>query len=91
MNLLKEHHLAFFCFSLGIIVIGWFFLFSGCAVVPAQPNVDLSTWAGDSITSSIRRGQENRKISCGDPDFNKYVCMEYSDLQKIFNAIAECQ
>jgi|ERR1700761_1315958 len=64
------------------------FLF-GCAT-PARP-MHINTWAGDSKTKSITRQQDQRSISCKDPSFDSYVCMDYSDVSKLIEVVGECR
>lgn len=78
---------AWMCFSLGILTI--VFITSGCS--HNVPKIDVSVWAGDSAKNGISRAQEGRTIECTDPSFDAYACLTYTDIQKIYSTILQCQ
>lgn len=79
--------------SIGLLAVGIAFglsiLLSGCKT--AMPVIDITTWAGDSQNEAISRKQENKMIQCHEPEFDDFVCIHYSDLNKIYNAMLQCK
>lgn len=63
-------------------------LLLGCKTAPL-PKLDLSIWAGDSGSQSIKRSKDEIKSS--DPKFDDYACVSYADLKKIFDTIVSCK
>jgi hypothetical protein len=79
---------AFGCFFLGITII-LLILTQGCS--SNIPAIDVTLWAGNSTQESISRSQSNQNLLCKDPDFDNYVCMTYSDLQKVYETMLKCK
>lgn len=79
---------AWVCLFLGISLI-LLVLTQGCK--HTIPPIDVSFWSGDSAKDGISRSQENKTLQCNDPAFDQYVCLTYTDLQKIFSTMLECK
>lgn len=63
----------------------------GCAS-GVRPRADLEFWAGDSASQSIQRAQESgSQISCNNPKFDDYVCLNYSDFLTLSDLIGSCK
>lgn len=77
------------CFFLGIAIILWVLSLTGCK--NQIPAIDVSFWAGNATQGGITRAQEGRSMSCLDPDFDKYVCITYDDIRKVFDTILMCK
>ena len=73
----------------GTAVLFCIVFLSGCATPPRHMHID--TWAGDSKLKAISRTQDKRSMSCGDPSFDSYVCMDYSDISKLIEVVGECR
>ena len=79
--------------SVGIIGIVTFVILVNLACVtarPAQPHTKIETWAGDSKSGSVLRGQDRQQIECKSPQFDQMVCMKYDDLQKLHFLMGKC-
>lgn len=78
------------CFVGGIAFgIGLVFIIN-CGKSP-MPEIDITSWAGDSYTATIIRGQDKEFIACNDPRFNAYICMTGVDIKKIYDTLQRCK
>lgn len=90
MTLEKETKIAAgLCFWIGIAGIVFVLTLPGCQA--NMPPIDAQFWGGDSARQGISRSQENRTLECKQPEFDKYVCLTYEDLQKIYDTLLECK
>lgn len=62
---------------------------SSCGGGGERPDVELKLWAGSASKAAIERRQDKLIIECSDPYFNRYVCMDYDDLNKLEEDILE--
>lgn len=77
------------CLIIGILIIATLMTMQGCKTnIPA---IDVSFWAGDSSANAIVRAQENRQLKCSSPEFDRYTCITYEDVQKIFDTLLRCK
>lgn len=81
---------SFFLFLLGIIILAYVLLTTGCKPV-TMPSIDVQFWAADSERSSIVLKSEDAEISCASPDFDQYACLTYEDIQKIWDTMLQCK
>lgn len=86
----KEFIIAISCFTFGFLLVIGLLAFSGCQT-PPMPPIDVTFWSGDSSQSGITRSQENVTIQCNNPKFDEYVCLTYSDIQRIYDTMLECK
>lgn len=61
------------------VALGSLFISSCQTGMP--PAWDGKVWAGSSQIGSIERRQDQEVLSCGHPDFDKYVCMTGRDFK----------
>lgn len=87
----QEKMAPWFCLFLGLaIIIGVVCFLPGCASQNIPP-IDVSFWAGDSKLGGITRDQDNLVVACDTPEFDRYTCITYEDVQKIYNTMLECR
>lgn len=55
------------------------------------PKVAVRIYAGDSAAGGITRAQDNERISCVMPDIDRFACMTYDDLKKIYAVMQSCR
>ena len=79
--------LVLLAFSVSIIALA--ILMPACGSNPMQ--VKVHTYAGDSERGGITRMQDNKTLSCTDPAFDQFVCMDYEDLRQIYIKMQSCK
>jgi hypothetical protein len=89
-KIMDKKHFRASAIKQGLLLI---FIAIYCAGCPGaeMPNIDVSLWAGDSSRSGVTRSQEEKTLSCEDPQMDEFVCLTYEDLKKIYSTMLRCK
>lgn len=87
---MNRKHLSLSAAKQGLLLILIAMYCAGCPGAE-MPNIDIQMWAGDSSRSGITRSQEEKTLSCEDPQFDEFVCLTYEDLKKMYSTMLRCK